>query len=59
MWSKKFSFEACRIAPPAARSFARCGEALSNLMAAALLPETMTSTNALKGSVRVWQVGNF
>jgi hypothetical protein len=33
-----------------ARSFARSGEALSNLMAVSLSPETMTSTNALKGS---------
>ncbi len=30
-------------------SFANFGEALSNLIAVSLSPETMTSTNALKG----------
>jgi hypothetical protein len=47
---KKVSVAACRAAPRAACSFARCGEASSNLTAVAMSPETTTSTNALKGS---------
>jgi hypothetical protein len=35
----------------AERSLARCGEASSNLMAVAMSPETITSTNALRGSI--------